>query len=326
MRPVGLYDRVMAAREVDSQNFYRRFSGQFVEVVCPVCGTDGEVCFEKYGFSHRRCAECRTLYASPRPSEKLLEIFYTEFEAPRLWTELLLQAGRERKMLQYRPRVEKLVALMRASRQNGGADQGLTAVDLGAGSGAFALCLKETRAFEEVLAIDLSPDCVKACAEAGLSAKRGTVTDLEDASVDLICTNDLIEHVFDPALLLRECFTKLKPGGFLSIATPNGEGFDFKILKERTGNVAPPEHLTYFNPASLSRLAAKAGFKTVVVETPGILDVSIIERERDKGFDLASRNEFLDFIYDQPSPVKENFQRFLSENGLSSHLLFLGKK
>jgi predicted SAM-dependent methyltransferase len=101
---------------------------------------------------------------------------------------------------------------------------------------------------------------------------------IDDESVDLISMNDMIEHLFDPKTFLMQCRTKLVSDGALSIACPNGEGFDYQLMKEMTVNITPPEHLNYFNPNSLSFLLERTGFKVVSIETPGILDVQIVKR------------------------------------------------
>lgn len=322
MRPTGPYDAVIKQRKIDGEAFALKYSLSFVDVVCPGCGQKGEPAFEKFHFQHRICRNCQTLFCSPRPPEDLLGIFYNEYAAPQMWTELLLKADVARKALQYKPRAEKIMAMV---TDNGGRRGGV-AVDVGAGSGAFSLCLKELGFFEDVIALDLSRSCVQACQRQGLNARLGKVEDLSHDVADIICMNDLFEHLFDPLQFLVHCHGALRAGGFISIATPNGEGFDFKILKEATGNITPPEHLTYFNPASIALLLKRAGFEVVAVETPGKLDVEMILKERSKGYILRDKNEYLDFLFGQDVVVLENFQKFLAENRLSSHMLVLARK
>jgi 2-polyprenyl-3-methyl-5-hydroxy-6-metoxy-1,4-benzoquinol methylase len=239
-----------------------------------------------------------------------------------MWTDLLLKSDTERKIIQYAPRVEKIVSSIKdQGRRSGG-----VALDLGAGSGAFSVCLKSTGFFNEVIALDLSEDCVTACTNRDLKTLKGTITDLDDGSIDLICMNDLIEHLFDPFSFLKECYRVLRDSGYISIATPNGEGFDFKILKDKTKNITPPEHLTYFNPYSLSLLLSKTRFSTVFVETPGKLDIEIILKEKKSGYPIRDENEYIDYLLEQDEEVLQNFQKFLSENRLSSHMLIMAQK
>jgi SAM-dependent methyltransferase len=323
MRPKNVYDKVLLQREEDGISFYSQFSMSFVDVDCPACGSKAvKEHFKKYKFSHKLCSQCNTMFCSPRPKNELISKYYNEFEAPKLWTKLLLEADIERKVLQYRPRVDKVLNDIRSD----GSEKVGIALDVGAGSGAYALALKASAMFEDVIAFDLSDECVKVCREKGLNAASGQLKNFGKGKFGFLCMNDLIEHLFEPVGFLKECFDILKPGGYISIATPNGEGFDFKILKENTKNITPPEHLNYFNPDSIGVLLERAGFQVVRTDTPGVLDAQIIQKEITSGFPLRENNEYLDYLLTQDDAVVANFQKFLSENGLSSHMLVLAKK
>jgi 2-polyprenyl-3-methyl-5-hydroxy-6-metoxy-1,4-benzoquinol methylase len=324
MRPADKHSKILKLREEGGKGFYQKYHQQFVSVSCPACGSQGEDVFVKYGFNHKQCPSCLTLFCSPRPTEKLLFQYYSDWEAPFYWTNLLVETDINRKSLQYEPRAQELVNLLRA-RIGMCAE---LAVDLGAGSGAFALALKKTDFFKKVLAVDFSPNCVKACMEQGLDAVQGSIEDLPSNSADLITMNDLIEHIFDPKKFLRACHRVLKPKGFISIATPNGQGFDFKIFKDRTVNITPPEHINYFNPKSIKILLESIGYHIISSETPGILDTQIVIREvADNNYPLRDRNEFLHFLLMENSDeIINNFQRFLIDNKLSSHMLIVAQK
>ena len=324
LRPTRTHQRVLALREQCGKRFHGQHSSSFVDAPCPACESGGEEVFVKYGFVHRRCCECSTLWCSPRPTAELLSEYYACWEAPRYWTELLLATDADRRALQCEPRARHIVDLVTDYLPG---PAGL-AVDLGAGSGAFALALGNTGFFDKVVALDITSDCVDACLQRGLDARQATVSDLAPESVHLLTMNDLIEHVFDPRSLLRSCHGALTRSGLVSIATPNGEGFDFKVLKERTVNITPPEHLNYFNPRSMKLLLESVGFSVISVETPGILDTQIVVREAlSNGFRLERSNEFLRFLLlESTSEVVDGFQRFLRDNLLSSHMLILGQK
>jgi len=321
MRPEKTYKDIIKQREIDGIAFYNKYNNDFVNVNCPACGNEGKLLFKKYGFEHKLCENCKTIFCSPRPSDKLLSIYYNQYESLKMWTRLLLETDLERKILQHEPRVNKIISVMRQDGENGG-----VIVDIGAGSGAFSNCLKKSKFFTKVIALDLSEDCVKVCRKNGLDAICGTIWDLEDDSADIVCINDLIEHLFDPLNFLKKCYKILRDGGYISIATPNGEGFDFKILEDNTDNITPPEHLNYFNCFSIDLLLAKAGFKTICLETPGKLDVEIISNKRNKGYLINENNKYIDFLLDQNEETLDNFQKFLSENKLSSHMFIIGKK
>ncbi|MEM7248054.1 MAG: class I SAM-dependent methyltransferase [Acidobacteriota bacterium] len=50
---------------------------------------------------------------------------------------------------------------------------------------------------------------------------EGSALPVEDASVDLILCDMVLEHVEEPAVLLRECRRVLRPGGYFCARTPN---------------------------------------------------------------------------------------------------------
>jgi len=322
MRPEDEYDLLSKQRVIDGKAFYKRYKNQLIEINCPSCDKVGEPAFFKYGFNHKICVECNTLYCSPRPDEDLLKIFYNKWDSPSMWTEVLLKSDTERNIFQYQPRVNELISLMK----NNDTESGGIAVDIGAGAGTFALCLKNTKYFSDVIALDLSEECVKICKKIGLHAEEKTINQISNDFCDLICVNDLVEHLFDPYSFFINCHKVLRKNGYVFITTPNGQGFDFKIMKEKTINISPPEHIQYFNPQSMELILNRAGFKIISLETPGKLDTQIILKEKLNGFKVSKKNEYIDYLLEQEETVLKDFQDFLSKNKLSSHMLCLAQK
>lgn len=87
--------------------------------------------------------------------------------------------------------------------------------------------------------------------------------------VDVCVMEHVLEHVVDPEALLRRLPRLLTPGGVVAITVPN----DFSPLQlaaraagavERDFWLAPPQHLNYFNAASLQPFLARLGFQTKV--------------------------------------------------------------
>ena len=50
---------------------------------------------------------------------------------------------------------------------------------------------------------------------------------------DLIIAHQLIEHVRHPDKLLQKCHKWLKAGGLISIETPDFQGWDYSLFKQR---------------------------------------------------------------------------------------------
>jgi 2-polyprenyl-3-methyl-5-hydroxy-6-metoxy-1,4-benzoquinol methylase len=323
MRPKATHQKALALRKQCGLDFFKKYSSQFVSSFCPACDNDGPVVLEKFRFEHKKCGKCNTTWCSQRPTEELLTEYYSNWEATKYWTQLLVETDVNRKMLQYNPRVLSLVNLLKEDSSF----SPNVAVDLGAGSGAFALSLKETAFFNEVIAVDLNLECHEVCKKNGLSSLQGSIEDLEQNSVDFLTMNDMIEHLFDPKEFLKQCHAALTTGGYLSIACPNGEGFDFKIMKDQTVNLTPPEHLNYFNPFSIELLLESVGFEAVSITTPGMLDTQIVTREvQENQLDLSHDQYLEHLLFNTNEATIANFQEFLKQNCLSSHMLVFAKK
>jgi 2-polyprenyl-3-methyl-5-hydroxy-6-metoxy-1,4-benzoquinol methylase len=77
----------------------------------------------------------------------------------------------------------------------------------------------------------------------------------------------VIEHVPDPASLLKECRRVLRPGGKLVVATPNCKSLGHSLFKENWRGLEPPRHLQILSPLALRRFLSEAGFKQVKIMT-----------------------------------------------------------
>ncbi len=77
---------------------------------------------------------------------------------------------------------------------------------------------------------------------------------------------EVIEHLSDPVAVLRSIRDLLVPSGLLAIATPNFEGPGVKTEVPANKWFAPPAHVSYFGPCTLSRCVSQAGFEILALE------------------------------------------------------------
>jgi hypothetical protein len=75
-------------------------------------------------------------------------------------------------------------------------------------------------------------------------------------------------------------------------------------------------------------LAKSVGFEIVNSQTPGVLDVDIVhERFLDQGKERLAVDPFIQLIVgNSDEKLRENFQKFLSGNGLSSNMLMICRR
>jgi len=99
----------------------------------------------------------------------------------------------------------------------------------------------------------------------GVNLYEGNIEDelprLFNNSLDLIIMSQMIEHVINPELVLKEINDKLKPGGLLFLETPDLSGLDYFLFKKYFwGGYHIPRHIHLFNQNSLSKLLENNNF------------------------------------------------------------------
>lgn len=103
-----------------------------------------------------------------------------------------------------------------------GLPRGSLVADLGSGGGQVGGLLA-ARGLRPV-ACDAVPDAGRAALRAGVPAVAldvGEELPFRSGVLDGVFAGEIIEHLYDPALLLRECHRVLRPGGVLVLTTPN---------------------------------------------------------------------------------------------------------
>jgi 2-polyprenyl-3-methyl-5-hydroxy-6-metoxy-1,4-benzoquinol methylase len=103
--------------------------------------------------------------------------------------------------------------------------------------------------------LDVRPLALEACA-------------FEDASFDVALASHLIEHLNDPASFAAELARVLAPGGHIFITTPNIDGFQARLFREKWRS-AIFDHLYLFSARTLAALLEKNGFLIEKVVTWG---------------------------------------------------------
>jgi 2-polyprenyl-6-hydroxyphenyl methylase/3-demethylubiquinone-9 3-methyltransferase len=159
---------------------------------------------------------------------------------------------------------------------------GQRALDVGCGGGILADAMARKGA--SVLGIDLSTKALKVAQLHALEAETPNVTYREVAaealaaeapgSFDVVTCMEMLEHVPDPASVVRACATLVKPGGwvFFSTLNRNPKSFLFAIVgAEYVLNLLPRgthEYRKFIRPSELARDCREAGLE--VAHTRGM--------------------------------------------------------
>lgn len=327
IRPKEAERRANDLRLEDLKSFFYKNGkmdiGCFIEVPCIACGKESNnVEFEKEGFCFKRCDYCNTLYVSPRPNPKKLLEYYKNSKSIEYFTREILEKTKEmRKERIFKPRAEKIIKILTKLdiEKN-------VLVDIGGGNGLFLEVMKTRNAdFKRYINIEPSEEGAKLTKEKGLEVANDFIENVDfDFEVSVITAFELVEHLFDPSEFIKKLNSLLRYNGIFILTTPNIEGFDLLLLGENSDNIGAPNHLNYFNPRSIKILLEKCGFEIIHIETPGVLDLNIVENKLNDGIEI--NDKFVLFLLEKDDRTKDCFQKFLMNNNLSSNMLVVARK
>lgn len=77
---------------------------------------------------------------------------------------------------------------------------------------------------------------------------------------DVVCLFQVLDHLPDPAAVLDECFTMLKPGGLVLCLNHNVDAVSARLLREKSP-IVDVEHTYLFGQQTLRRLFERRGFR-----------------------------------------------------------------
>ncbi|MBV2208105.1 MAG: bifunctional 2-polyprenyl-6-hydroxyphenol methylase/3-demethylubiquinol 3-O-methyltransferase UbiG [Thermomonas sp.] len=148
---------------------------------------------------------------------------------------------------------------------------GAAVLDVGCGGGLLSEALAKAGA--QVTAIDLAPNLLKVARLHGLESgikvhyRQLPVEQLAQeapGSFDAVTCMEMLEHVPDPASVVRACATLLKPGGRLFLSTLNRTPVAFALAivgAEYIARLLPKgthQYRDFIKPAELARLLREA--------------------------------------------------------------------
>lgn len=141
-------------------------------------------------------------------------------------------------------------------------------LDVGTGVGAL-LHVARANGFD-VKGIEVSPWAAGfAREEKGLDVRSGTLEEagFNAGSFDVVVINHVLEHVPDPAAVLREAGRVLKDDGLLVVGVPNFGSIKARLASARWVSLRPGEHRWHFTPATLRKLVSRCGLGEVYFES-----------------------------------------------------------
>jgi len=295
---------------------------EFIETACVACNSeDYQLMYQKNGFSYVKCKQCETLFMNPRPSLKNLNDFYRNSKNYKFWSKYIFpETENARRKNIVKPRVDRIIEICK--KHNIDTD---TIVEIGSAYGSFCEEMMERNKFKNVIAVEPTPDLAAICRKKGLKVIESMVELIpeEELKANVIVNFEVIEHLFDPRNFLLSMKKNIKNGGLLILSCPNGEGFEMMEMGVESTTL-DHEHLNYFNTKSLPILMETIGFEILEVLTPGVLDADIVR----KGLINQQVKEDLflkKILVDAWGEYGDNFQKFLQDNLLSTHMWIVAR-
>lgn len=146
-------------------------------------------------------------------------------------------------------------------------------LDVGCGTGGFAFLVREK--FKEVYGVDVSERAVQSAKKLGIKAYTVNLNEekfpFKDNFFDTVACLAVIEHVFEPEVLLSELSRVTKKGGTLVLDTPNIRYIKYMIstyvrgeFPKTSGDIEHSYdggHLHYFTYKDIKNLLSAHGFK-----------------------------------------------------------------
>jgi 2-polyprenyl-3-methyl-5-hydroxy-6-metoxy-1,4-benzoquinol methylase len=270
------------------------------EIKCIFCTHDhSRVVIEEGGYRCRKCSSCGLIYVSPRPPFSEIQKLY-DCDQAHLPAEARIEGfhGKRLRALHHLRIIKKFIS-----------DGSL--MEIGPGAGSFLY--EARRKGFEVHGIELN------CFQASFIRNQLNIScegsSLDDTSFggkkfDVIYSEDVLSHFYDPIEELNKIRNKLKDSGFFIFETGN-----LGDVKEKYFKLFPsfqlPEHLFSFGEENLKELLRRTGFEFLGMHKYSKLPLLLITKSLKKAIDLfASREEKMDLNKDRISASKRNGFRF----------------
>ena len=259
---------------------------------CLICGVRGISLYSRltdrmFGVSGEwgfwNCSRCGLVWLNPRPlpSElgKVYSNFFTHVHERERYNLPSLRENIKRglystvpgyeglatgwawrqlgKALSRIPQVRELAILgtMGLDRSGGG-----RILDVGCGNGAFLSLMRD--AGWDVTGVEPDPAAARVAQEQyGLPVTTGSLADAKfpARSFDVVTLSHVIEHVYEPIALFRECSRVVKLEGSIIVETPNLASLGHREFRDSWAPLEHPRHLYLYSAPSLRTCCEKAG-------------------------------------------------------------------
>lgn len=171
-------------------------------------------------------------------------------------------------------------------------------LDVGCGAGAFGWSLKRYRGVKEVVGIEVVPSVAERARRTLDDVLAGSIEAMElpfpDGHFDCITCADVLEHLVDPAAVLRKLERVLAPDGVILISIPNAQYYavleclSMGRWQYMDRGILDRTHLRFFTRPGLARLIEDAGLELGEIAALSFADEEKCPRKEDGSIRLGN--------------------------------------
>jgi 2-polyprenyl-3-methyl-5-hydroxy-6-metoxy-1,4-benzoquinol methylase len=199
-----------------------------------------------------RCSHCGFMQCHDMPD--VLDFYETLVDPG-------YETGRDQRLLQAGKLLRTIAATSSSGRNR------LRLLDVGAGSGILVQAARERGIDAE--GVEPSEWLAATAERHGCHVHKGVLPHPDVLGpYDIVTLIDVIEHVKDPAGLLKAASTVLASDGLIAIVTPDASSVAARIMGWRWWHYRIA-HIGYFNSTNLALLCGRTGFEKVMQARPG---------------------------------------------------------
>jgi SAM-dependent methyltransferase len=292
----------------------------------------GYIVDTKAGFDVIACENCQFKHIVPVPSPRDLELAYRQEyyskEKP-LYIERAVE-DLEWWNLVYKERYDAFEEMLSPERRS--------ILDVGSGPGFFLQHGKQ-RGWKTV-GIEPSSQATEHSRSLGLDVREDFLSreSAEDLGrFDVVHMSEVLEHIPDPAEMMRLAYDLLSPGGLVCVVVPNDfSPFQQALVKACGYNswwVAPPHHINYFNLQSLQGLFVRSHFQVIDRRATFPIDLFLLMGDNYVGNDdlgrlcHRKRKTFeLNLARAGQDGLRRSLYKKIAEVGIGREIMMIGRK
>jgi 2-polyprenyl-3-methyl-5-hydroxy-6-metoxy-1,4-benzoquinol methylase len=228
-------------------------------IACKLCGGAASPFIVRDGFPIVKCQTCGFMFAL-LPEGYDLSALYKRDSYWNEGGEIHYLSGYDHYWRGVRPYYEARLPVIRALAT------GSRMLEIGCADGKF-LALARRSGFE-ISGVEMSATMRERCSQALACPVYPSIEELPPSTppFDCVVAFEVIEHTADPIGLMRKVRELTAPGGLVALSTPNFGCESARQSPEGFMHFSPPAHVCYFDFATLSRCAEKAGLRPVEIK------------------------------------------------------------